>query len=394
MNAITEITLSADARSKLVKAVGKHPLWADVRARRGINAADLNSSKALLLDVCAELNINVIETLTATTEQAEVTTEARAEAVTTAAAVSFVSTPKVDDAAAQLAKLLATLAGNSLDRGAVERIIDERLTEALKDAVPTVRIEVTRNNVVTATTEGHVHAKFRVLLAAATARAVNGYVPAIWITGPAGSGKTYAVQRVAEMLNLSFHFNGAISMEHHLLGFVDAAGKYHTTPFREAYEKGGVYLFDEVDGSDNAALLALNAALANGRATFPDGAQVERHKDCVIVATANTWGLGATSDYVGRAKLDAAFVDRFGTRIDWQYDVALEVAISGNEGWARRVIAARERAKQAGLKVVISPRASIAGAALIAAGISEDEVAEMTYLANLTRDQIKVVEGR
>jgi 16S rRNA C1402 (ribose-2'-O) methylase RsmI len=58
------------------------------------------------------------------------------------------------------------------------------------------------------------------------------------------------------------------------------------------------------------------------------------------------------------------------------------------------VIAARNRARAAGLKVLITPRASIAGAALIAAGFSQDKAAEYTYLANLSAEQRNMVEGR
>jgi hypothetical protein len=72
-------------------------------------------------------------------------------------------------------------------------------------------------------------------------------------------------------------------MPHEMLGFIDAAGNYHRTPFRDAYEHGGIYTFDEVDRSDPVALLAVNPHLANGVATFPDG-QIKRHKDCLIVS--------------------------------------------------------------------------------------------------------------
>ena len=220
----------------------------------------------------------------------------------------------------------------------------------------------------------------------------DGHAPNIWIAGPAGSGKTYAAKTAAKALGVPFHYNGALSMAFDLLGFIDAGGTYHRTPFREAYEHGGVYLFDEVDGSDNSALLALNAALANGTATFPDG-QVKRHDDTYIIATANTWGLGATAEYVGRAKIDAAFLSRFPVRLDWQYDEKLERLISGNEEFARRVQDARHKAKQAGLKVLIDPRATMAGAALIAAGMTPDEAASLTYLANLSADQRKQIEA-
>jgi hypothetical protein len=104
-------------------------------------------------------------------------------------------------------------------------------------------------------------------------------------------------------------------------------------------------------------------------------------------------GLGANADYVGRAKIDAAFLSRFPVRLDWQYDEVLERAICGNEDFASRVQRARERAKSAGIKVLITPRDSIAGAALIAAGMSSDEAAQVTYLANLSPEQRRIIEA-
>jgi hypothetical protein len=291
--------------------------------------------------------------------------------------------------AEQIAEILGSITPQ-IDEEAIGAIVDARIQAALAN-VPTVRIEVKTADT-TQTVDGHHHPMFAELVQAAGSRMVSGVQPNIWLAGPTGSGKTHAAKMTAKALGVAWHYNGALSMPHELLGFIDAGGTYHRTPFREAYEHGGVYLFDEVDGSDNSALLALNAALANGVATFPDG-QVERHKDCVIIATANTWGLGATADYVGRAKIDAAFLSRFPVRLPWDYDTALEVAISGNPGFARRVIDARERARRAGLKVVIDPRASQAGAALIAAGYTPDKAAERTYLANLNAEQRNTVEG-
>lgn len=292
-----------------------------------------------------------------------------------------------DAAGAALAAMVAPHISHVL-LDSILQAVERRL-----ESVSTVRIELNRDGVKVGATEGHAHPLFATLCRALASRQADGFAPNVWIAGPAGSGKTYAAKTFAKSAGLEFHFNGALSMPHELLGFVDAAGTYHRTPFREAFENGGVYVFDEVDGSDNAALLALNAALANGRASFPDGA-IERHKDCIIIATANTWGLGGTAEYVGRSKIDAAFLDRFGVRLLWSYDVALEIAISGNPDFARRVQAARERARAAGLKVLISPRATMAGAALIAGGMTADEAAALTYLANLAPEQIKQIEGR
>lgn len=278
---------------------------------------------------------------------------------------------------------------------AVEEIFDHikpAIEKALSN-VSTIKIEMTSNGVAVGESTGHHHPSYATLCRALSCRSADGFFPNVWIAGPAGSGKTHAARSFAKAAGLEFYYNGALRDAFELLGYMDASGVYHTTPFRQAYEHGGVYLFDEVDGSDNAALLALNGALANGIAAFPNG-MIERHPDCRIIATGNTWGLGATSDYVGRGKIDAAFLDRFGVRMSWDYDVALEVAISGNADFARRVQSARERARAAGLKVLITPRASIAGAALIAAGFTHDEAAGMTYLANLSNDQKKIIEGR
>lgn len=299
--------------------------------------------------------------------------------------------PVANDAASQLASLIAQMAGSAINPETVARIVDERINAALA-SIPSVKIECKGFDGVSRDVAGHQHPLFKTLLRAASSRMANGFAPNVWIAGPAGSGKTHAGHMLADALGLPFHLNGALSMAFELLGFIDAGGNYHRTPFREAYENGGVYMFDEVDGSDNAALLALNAALANGHAAFPDMA-IKRHPDCIIIGSANTWGLGATAEYVGRAKIDAAFLSRFPVRLNWQYDTALEIAISGNEGFARRVIAARERAAQAGVKVLIDPRASQAGAALIAAGMTSDEAANLTYLANLSADQRRIVEG-
>ena len=147
--------------------------------------------------------------------------------------------------------------------------------------------------------EGPLHPNFPLLLKMAQARDADGHHVNIFFSGEASSGKTTACKQLAKALERMWYFNGAISMPPEMLGFIDAAGNYHRTPFRDAYEHGGIYTFDEVDRSDPVALLAVNPHLANGVATFPDG-QIKRHKDCLIVCTANTWGNGANAEYSAR----------------------------------------------------------------------------------------------
>jgi cobaltochelatase CobS len=274
----------------------------------------------------------------------------------------------------------------------VIELITPRVIAALE---PRRKVEITltrqdgKKHKVTAPT----HIMFEKLLRAAGVRLPNGYVPGIFLQGEASSGKTTGAKMLAEVLGLKWYFNGAISFPHEMLGFIDGAGKYHRTPFRDAYEFGGVYTFDEVDRSDPVALLAVNPHLANGIATFPDK-QIKRHKDCIIICTANTWGLGADANYSGATKLDGAFLSRFPNKINWDIDPDLEDKIVDHAEWLVRVRAARARARSAGLKVMIDTRVAQAGAALInQAGFTLDEAASITYLANLKPEQRQQVEG-
>lgn len=287
------------------------------------------------------------------------------------------------DVDAVTAQVMERIGKQTIDVKAVAALV---LAEVEKRAPRRVEIVVSAPGKPGKPVKGPTHNKFEHLARAAALRMPGGYAPGIFLSGEASSGKTTGARMLAEAMGLDWHFNGAISFPHEMLGFIDGGGKYHRTPFRDAYEKGGVYTFDEVDRSDPVALLAVNPHLANGIATFPDR-QIRRHKDCIIVCTANTWGLGADANYSGATKLDAAFLSRFPVRISWDIDATLEEQIVSNPAWLVRVRRARERARAVGLKVLIDTRAAQAGAALIAAGYSEDEAAAMTYMANLKPEQ-------
>jgi MoxR-like ATPase len=53
---------------------------------------------------------------------------------------------------------------------------------------------------------------------------------------------------------------------------------------------------------------------------------VEKHENFRIVATANTYGNGATLEFIGRNAIDGATLDRF-TVIDWNIDEILELKL-------------------------------------------------------------------
>lgn len=229
-------------------------------------------------------------------------------------------------------------------------------------------------------TNGSHHVKFRELIAAARCR-----VPAM-LVGPAGSGKTTAAEQLAERLGLTAYVESChpLMSSWDLKGFMGADGKtYHATALRLAIENGGVLLLDEMDASNPGLLTAINAIAASKAGQiiqFPDG-PVKIHKDFILVAGCNTFGNGASSEYVGREQLDAATLDRFAT-IQWDYDLALERKIAGEDmhEWVRHVQSVRRIAEKKKLPLLVSPRAVLNGAALLRDGSLEWEDVERLVL--------------
>jgi cobaltochelatase CobS len=294
----------------------------------------------------------------------------------------------VSGIAAAIEEALAHAVDEDKVRAIVESAIDRRF-----ESIPSVTVKIETSTGEIREISGTHHPMFPTLLRVCATRRPDGHRLNVWITGPTASGKTTAAKQVAEALDLPLYIHGAVDMDFKLVGFVDANGHYHETGFVKAFLYGGVVLLDEVDSYEPSPVLAIQAPLANGVMMLPNGQMIQRHPDCVIIAAGNTWGSGATADFVGRNKLDAAFLSRFATKLFWPRDPALELQISGDDAWVKRVQAARARAESAGLKHTIDPRHSIDGAALIGAGFTSDEVANITYLAGLSPDQRKIVEG-
>ena len=211
------------------------------------------------------------------------------------------------------------------------------------------------------------------------------------LVGPAGGGKTTCAEKVAEILGLTFYpvSVGPQTTKSDLLGFVDAAGNYHTTPLRLAFENGGLLLLDEVDAANAGVLTIINSLLANGYCSFPD-AVIKKNENFRCICACNTYGRGADRMYVGRNQLDAATLDRF-VVIDFDYDESLETALAGNDDWCRKVQKWRKKAFELNMRVVISPRASIFGAKLLAAGMPEKTVEDLVVWKGIAEDMKKKI---
>lgn len=176
------------------------------------------------------------------------------------------------------------------------------------------------------------------------------------IVGPAGTGKSTAAEQLSRDLGLRFYMANRIQNTFELVGFVNAAGEYVTTQFYEAYTKGGIFLFDEVDASSPEALVTINAAIAQGYMAFPGHpTALPMHKDFKAICAGNTFGTGSTLQYTGRNKLDAATLDRF-MIIEWDYDKVLEDKIINDKDLLNLCWCLREVCPTIDKSIIISTR--------------------------------------
>lgn len=278
----------------------------------------------------------------------------------------------------------------ALDAKAIRRLtkfepyIRSIVTEQVNTLAPR-RIEIVSNDEVKLLPDTATHEMFDTILKAVMCGPVC-------LVGPAGSGKTTLAGQVAAALGLKLYFTGAIASEYKLMGFIDANGRLNRTAFREAYEHGGLFLFDEIDASLPQAILAFNNALANGFCDFPD-ANIPRHKDFKVMAAANTYGHGADRVYVGRNQLDAASLDRF-IFITMGYDEKLETALVQNLDWCEHVQVARAAVTALKLRYIVSPRATIYGASLLEKGLDFEIVNMLAIFKGMPPEDMRMVKTK
>ncbi len=348
------------------------------------------------------------------TTKADEAVEAARQQVTELAATATTKADNAVKAARREVTELAAKAAETAQRAVAEardevRALAEEATakaDAALEAARTEVVELAREAAEKAAAE-YVPRPVEVHLPNGTHNRVTGYTHAVLpelllalgarchvlLVGPAGTGKSMLATHAAEALGLPLQAIslGPTTPMSKVFGYYDAHGNYHDTPFRRAFEHGGVMLLDELDNGHPGLLAELNQALALGVCAFADR-MVSAHPDFRLVATGNTYGSGGDRQYVGRQALDAATLDRFVTMevpVDEELEERVAMALApAKKRLVRQLLTEvrrlREIAADKQLPVMFSPRVSYDGARLLAAGATYDQVMSWRVVRGLS----------
>jgi len=198
----------------------------------------------------------------------------------------------------------------------------------------------------------------------------------VMLIGPAGTGKSYMAHDAAKALGVPcYDLSVTVQTQEWKVAGAHSAVTFIRGTIREAYENGGVLLIDEFDNGSPNFLAGLNLLLSSDTYTFADGVTVDRHPQFYVVGTANTIGEGGTAQYRARQALDAATLDRF-TFMFVDIDPAIEEAMAAQylddvtvrADLLKLVRVSRVNGADNNLRVVITPRATLGGAKMLALG--------------------------
>ncbi len=252
------------------------------------------------------------------------------------------------------------------------------------------------------------------------------------LVGPAGSGKTRGVMQLATaILKIAPELVCVKQMHrmiapHELIGYCNADGKYVKGAWTDAI-LGYVYddnngnrkptemkfassmiVADEMDNA-NENIIMLLKAIATGVIMMPYGIQ-PINPGVRVIATMNTWGNGATREYVGRCAQDAALLNEFQFQV-WDYDTQFEWALLQQQFASYKdtgkwkiehmrtlldmFIAMRKKAEQQKVRVIIATRNVLAVARMLLCNPtwSVDKALWKSVYKGLKPDEVRRVEA-
>ena len=210
----------------------------------------------------------------------------------------------------------------------------------------------------------------------------------VYLYGPTGSGKNVMAEQIADALNLTFLYQAHVTDRFELTGFIDAAGNYQETEFYRAFTRGGLFMLDELDASDENALITLNSA-CNGYFAFPNGTK-KMHENFRMIAAGNTCGRGASEEYTGRRVIDASSLGRF-LPVAHDYTRAVDMAAANDdEALVAFGDALRRIKNDMHVDVIVSPRQYVHIKKVQQLG-ADDVTALREFSAFITADDARII---
>lgn len=221
---------------------------------------------------------------------------------------------------------------------------------------------------------------------------------AIMLTGPAGTGKNFLIEQIANALDGKFFYSSTITQEYKLTGFIDASGNYHSTELRKAIDYANenpntkvIMMIDEIDASIPDTLVVVNSLLANGYFDFPDQ-RVSVGKNFVVIAAGNTVGLGADMVYTGRNVIDGATLDRF-ILVKMDYDTELENALCPEESLKNFIYDIRRSAKKNKVNCIVGMRCLKNAYEMFVNDFDKQDIVSDSIIKGLGEDDINILKA-
>ncbi len=221
----------------------------------------------------------------------------------------------------------------------------------------------------------------------------------VMLVGAAGSGKNKLAEQLGDYFDMPVLVINSIQDASEVQGYKTIDGSYAQTPFIvfSKYcmenDKQGIILFDEIDNADASAMVTINDAIASREITLADNSHLEL-KNIRFMACANTWGTGATDEYVGRNQLDMATLNRFVT-VEVDYDERVEDSICKDTDLLKFIRDFRQGIRETGTHHIVSYRNIIQ--AVKAFDFHKEDmdkaikknILKQCLFKNLTRDTLK-----
>ena len=223
--------------------------------------------------------------------------------------------------------------------------ISNTVIHALDESIPfDIRIEKVLERMEENEKEGVIyHKKVKEILI----DLMEGDWPYLW--GPSGTGKSFMVKQIAELLGINFTKAGKITEPYSILGYNDPQGRYQITPSFVSVLYGQLLFLDELDNGNPDTQVVLNdiySELLNKlenkdepcEITFGTDVVVDVHPNFRMISAGNTSGEGENEAFSSRGKMDESVMERM-SPIYIDYDNRVEERILKDyPSWYRLIV--------------------------------------------------------